>query len=89
MRLNETKLFHLHGIFKKNEIKSAKRTPKPFKYIINPLSRNPGSSLKWYISHMHIQTCLHSSPVSPCLKVIKNFFLLNSNEHENYHAHKC
>ena len=25
--LSETKLFHVHGIFKKNEIKSAKRTP--------------------------------------------------------------
>ena len=25
--LNETKLFHFHGIFKKKEIKSAKRTP--------------------------------------------------------------
>ena len=27
--LDETKLFHFHGIFKKNEIKSAKRTPTP------------------------------------------------------------
>ena len=27
--LSETKLFHFHGIFKKNEIKSAKRTPTP------------------------------------------------------------
>ena len=35
---SETKLFHFHGIFKKNEIKSAKRTPIPF-YI-----RNPGSA---------------------------------------------
>ena len=26
---NETKIFHFHGIFKKNEIKSAKRTPIP------------------------------------------------------------
>ena len=25
--LTETKLFHFHGIFKKNEIKSEKRTP--------------------------------------------------------------
>ena len=25
--LNETKLFHFHGIFRKNEMKSAKRTP--------------------------------------------------------------
>ena len=29
--------FHLYGIFKKNEIKTAKRTP-------HPLSRNPGSA---------------------------------------------
>ena len=28
----ETKLFHFHGIFKKNEIKSAKRTPHLYTY---------------------------------------------------------
>ena len=33
--LSETKLFHFHGIFKKNEIKSAKRTPHTFIYM-NP-----------------------------------------------------
>ena len=27
--LTETKLFHFHGIFRKGEIKSAKRTPSP------------------------------------------------------------
>ena len=27
--LNETKLFHFHGIFKQNEIKRAKRTHTP------------------------------------------------------------
>ena len=38
---NETKLFHFHGIFKKHDIKSAKRTTAPL-YI--PLARNPGSA---------------------------------------------
>ena len=28
--ISETKLFHFHGIFKKNEIKSAKQTPHTF-----------------------------------------------------------
>ena len=37
-----TKLFHFHGIFKRNEIKSAKQTPTPIH--LNPLSRNPGSA---------------------------------------------
>ena len=42
----ETKLFHFHGIFKKNEIKSAKLTPNPRNFIhMNPLSRNPESAL--------------------------------------------
>ena len=41
--LSETKLFHFHGIFKKNKIKSAKLTPHTFMHM-NPLSRNPGSA---------------------------------------------
>ena len=32
--VSETKLFHFHGIFRKNEIKSAKRTPHI--YIFEP-----------------------------------------------------
>ena len=36
--LSETKLFHFHGIFKKNEIKLA----SPSLIHINPLSRDPG-----------------------------------------------
>ena len=40
--LSETKLSHVHGIFKKNEIKLAKRT---YTFIhTNPLSRNPRSA---------------------------------------------
>ena len=39
--ISETKLFHFHGIFKKNEIKSAKRIPHTF-INTNPISRNPG-----------------------------------------------
>ena len=46
--LSETKLFHFHGMFKKNEIKSAKHPPPPthtHTFIhMNPLSRNPGSA---------------------------------------------
>ena len=38
----ETKSFHFHGVFKKNEIKLAKR-PHIFIHM-NPLSRNPGST---------------------------------------------
>ena len=44
--LNETKLFHFHGIFKKNEIKSAKRNPDPFIHM-NPLE-NPGSAPEFW-----------------------------------------
>ena len=43
--LSETKLFHFHGIFKTNEIKSAKGTPSSTH--LNPPpppSRNPGSA---------------------------------------------
>ena len=47
--LSETKLFHFHGIFNKNEIKSAKRTPTLF-YIWTPfpeiLDPPPGNSLQ-------------------------------------------
>ena len=32
LSLSETKLFHFHGIFKKNEIKSEKRTLCLYKY---------------------------------------------------------
>ena len=39
--LSETKLFHFHGIFKKNEIQSAMRTPSSH---LNPPSRNPVSA---------------------------------------------
>ena len=39
--LSETKLFHFHGIFKKNEIKSAMRTPSSH---LNPPSRNRGTA---------------------------------------------
>ena len=41
--LSETKLFHFHEIFEKNEIKSPKRTHQAFIHM-NPLSRNPGST---------------------------------------------
>ena len=34
--LRKTKLFHFHGIFKKNEIKSAKRTPTQPNYTYEP-----------------------------------------------------
>ena len=37
--LSETKLFHSHGIFKKNVMKSAKLTPYTFIHM-NPLSQN-------------------------------------------------
>ena len=41
--LNETKLYHLHGILKKNEKKISIANPDPF--IDNePPSRNPGSA---------------------------------------------
>ena len=39
--LSETKLVCFHGIFKKNEIKSAKRTP--IQSRMNPLPSDPGS----------------------------------------------
>ena len=42
--LSETKLFHFHGIFRENDIKSAKRTPHIVIYM-NPGSRIPGSAL--------------------------------------------
>ena len=35
--------FHFHGIFKKNEIKPAKRTPSST-HLSPPPSRNPGSA---------------------------------------------
>ena len=41
--LSETKLFHFHGIFKKNKIKSAKRTLHIFIHM-KPRSTNPGSA---------------------------------------------
>ena len=37
--LSETKLFHFHGILKKNLIKSAKQTPTPL-YIWNPFQKS-------------------------------------------------
>ena len=43
LMISETKLFHFHSIFKKNEIKSAKRTHNSFIHM-NPLSRIPGSA---------------------------------------------
>ena len=39
--LSEAKLFHFHGIFKKNEI-NHKNEPSTFIHM-NPLSRNPRS----------------------------------------------
>ena len=36
----ETKLFHFHGIFRANEIKSAKRTPTPL-YLYIPEILDP------------------------------------------------
>ena len=41
--LSETKLFHFHGIFKKNKIKSAKRAYHTFIHM-NPLSIDPRST---------------------------------------------
>ena len=35
---SETKLFHVRGIFKNNEIKSAKRTPTPFLIFTSKLN---------------------------------------------------
>ena len=43
--LSENKLYHFHGIYKKNDIKSRRRTPNAFIHM-NPLSRNPGSALE-------------------------------------------
>ena len=40
---------------KKSEIKSAKRTPTPFKHI-NPLSRNPRSAPETWINSMFISS---------------------------------
>ena len=54
--LSETKLFHFHGVFKKNKIKSAKRTPHTFIYmnifpqiLDSPLEANPPPPTPLYI----------------------------------------
>ena len=41
--LNETKLFHFHGKFMKNQIELAKKTLYTFLHI-KPLSRDPGNA---------------------------------------------
>ena len=43
--LSETKLYHFHGIYKKNDIKSTRRIPYTFIHL-NPLSRNPRSTFE-------------------------------------------
>ena len=57
--LRETKLFHLHVIFKKNEIKSAQQSEPLYTY--NPLSRNAGSVPAW-------DTCILLHSMTPHLK---------------------
>ena len=67
--LSETKLFHFHGIFKKNEIKSAKPTTTVTFIHMNPLSRNPGSPL----------TAQHNNIIIiPSISLIISLFLVIS-----------
>ena len=46
----ETKLFHFHGIFKKNGIKSVKRTPTLL-YVWTPFPEILDPPLFWYLLH--------------------------------------
>ena len=68
--LNETKLFHFHGIFKKIVIRLVKR-PHAFIHL-SPLSRNPGSTPGFVWKVCVEKTCLNDELFKRSVWLVEN-----------------